>query len=219
MQNLDCAEIQIDELWGFINKKQRNVAADDDPTFGDVWTFTAVCADTKIVPCFKVGKRDGATATAFVTDLASRMKNRIQLSSDGLAAYVAAVEEGFGCDVDYGQIVKSYEAGEDNPQRRYSPAKLVSIDKRVIAGEPNMVVISTSYNERLNGTTRHHMKRLARLTLAFSKKFENFEAAVGLNFLYYNFALNHRSLRMTPAMAAGVASTQWTVADIVEMTT
>lgn len=218
MRNLDSAEIQVDEIWGFIGKKQRNVKEEDDPRLGDVWTFTAIDADTKVVPCYKVGKRDGATATAFVTDLASRLKNRIQLSSDGLASYVAAVEEGFGADVDYGQIVKSYEGSDDKtPQRRYSPSKLVSIDKRVIAGNPNEAIISTSYNERLNATTRHHMKRLARLTLAFSKKFENFEAAVGLNFAYYNFCLNHRSLRMTPAMAAGVASTQWTVADLLEM--
>lgn len=217
MRNLDCAEIQVDEIWGFVYCKNRNVKPEDDPTRGDVWTFTAIDPDTKVVPCYKVGKRDGATATAFVTDLASRLKNRIQLSSDGLAAYVAAVEEGFGADVDYGQIVKSYEGSDDKtPQRRYSPSKLVSIDKRVIAGNPNEAIISTSYNERLNATTRHHMKRLARLTLAFSKKFENFEAAVGLNFAYYNFCLNHRSLRMTPAMAAGVASTQWTVADLLE---
>lgn len=217
MQNLNSTEIQIDEVWGFVNKKQRNVTADDDPTFGDVWTFTAIDPDTKIVPCFKVGKRDGATANAFVTDLASRLKNRIQLSSDGLASYVAAVEAGFGSEVDYGQIVKSYESGDANAQRRYSPAKLVSIDKRIIVGNPNEGIISTSYNERMNLTTRHHVKRLARLTPAFSKKFENFEAAVGLSFMYYNFCLNHRSLRMTPAMAAGIATTQWTVSDMLEV--
>lgn len=217
MQNLDCAEIQVDEIWGFVAKKQRNVTDEDDPRCGDVWTFTAIDPDTKIIPCFKVGKRTGETATAFMTDLAGRLKNRVQLSSDGLAAYVAAVEEGFGADVDYGQIVKSYEGSDDKtPQRRYSPSKLVSIDKRVIAGNPNEAIISTSYNERMNLTTRHFVKRLARLTPAFSKKFENFEAAVGLSFMYYNFCLIHRSLRTTPAMAAGVASTQWTVAKILE---
>lgn len=220
MRNLDCYEIQVDEIWGFIGKKQKNVTEADDPTMGDVWTFTAIDADTKIVPCYKVGKRDGKTATAFVVDLASRLSNRVQLSSDGLAAYVEAVEEGFGADVDYGQIVKHYESTSDDkkPQRRYSPARLVSVSKHSIVGNPNENLISTSYNERLNCTTRHHVKRLARLTLAFSKKFENFEAAVGLNFLYYNFVRNHTSLRMTPAMAAGIANTHWTVADMLEMT-
>lgn len=219
VRNLDSDEIQIDELWGFIGKKQKNVIPDDKPELGDVWTFTALDADTKLIASYKVGKRTSETANAFVADLSSRLKNRIQLSSDGLAAYEQAVEQAFGCDVDYGQIVKAYEAPDTQQQRRYSPARLVSVTKHCIIGEPEENLISTSYNERANGTTRHHVKRLARLTLAFSKKLENFEAAVGLHFLYYNFAKRHGSLRMTPAMAAGISRDFWTVADIVEMTT
>jgi IS1 family transposase len=191
MRDLDCRNIQIDELWGFIQKKKANIKPTDDPRLvGDAWTFCAIDADTKLVPSYKVGKRDSLTANAFINDLAGRLKNRVQLSSDSLAAYVEAVEQGFGADVDYGQVVKAYEAVESTaPQRRYSPPKLVSVSTRVITGDPLPPFISTSYVERLNLTTRHHMKRLARLTIAFSKKLENFEAAVSLHFLYYNLML------------------------------
>lgn len=220
MRGLDCRNIQVDELWGFIQKKKKNIKPEDDSTRGDVWTFCAIDADSKLVPSYRVGKRDSVTAKAFMNDLAGRLKNRIQLSSDALAAYVDAVEESFGADVDYGQVVKTYERGEsDTPERRYSPAKLVKVYTEAIMGDPLPPFISTSYVERLNLTTRHHMKRLARLTLAFSKKLENFEAAVGLHFCYYNFVKNHKTLRMTPAMAAGVERDFWTVADLVEMTT
>jgi IS1 family transposase len=220
MRDLDCRNIQVDELWGFIQKKKKNLKPEDDSTRGDVWTFCAIDADTKLVPSYKVGKRDSVTATAFMSDLSSRLKNRVQLSSDSLRAYVEAVELAFGADVDYGQIVKTYERGEsDTPERRYSPAKLVKVYTEAIMGDPLPPFISTSYVERLNLTTRHHMKRLARLTIAFSKKFENFEAAVGLHFAYYNFVKTHKTLRCTPAMAAGVERSALTVADLVEMTT
>lgn len=221
MHGLSCERIQIDELWGFIQKKKRNLKPTDNPReVGDVWTFCAVDADTKLVPAYKVGKRDAATANAFIDDLASRLKNRVQISSDALAAYVEAIEGSFGADVDYGQIVKAYETDETRtPERKYSPTRLVNITKAVIAGNPDEAHISTSYVERLNLTTRHHMKRLARLTLGFSKKLENFQAAVALHFVYYNFVKTHKSLRMSPAMAAGVERSHWTVADIVEMTT
>ena len=172
------------------------------------------------MPAYKVGKRDLVTAKAFMNDLAGRLKNRVQLSSDALRAYVDAVEESFGADVDYGRIVKTYAAIETKgPQRRYSPPELISVHKDVITGDPVDELISTSYVERLNLTTRHHMKRLARLTLAFSKKLENFEAAVGLHFCYYNFVKTHKTLKMTPAMAAGVERDFWKVSDLVEMTT
>lgn len=220
MRDLNCQNVQVDELWGFIQKKKRNLTAADDSTRGDVWTFCAIDADTKLVPAYKVGKRDVATAHAFMNDLSSRLKNRVQLSTDGLRAYVDAVEEAFGADVDYGQIVKTYAAVETKaPQRRYSPPELVNIKKNIITGNPEDALISTSYVERLNLTTRHHMKRLARLTIAFSKKLENFEAAVGLHFAYYNFVKTHKTLRCTPAMAAGVERSALTVADLVEMTT
>ncbi len=218
MHNLPCENIQIDEVWGFIQKKKRNIKPTDNPReVGDVWTFCAVDRDTKLVPAYKVGKRDSLTANAFINDLAPRLKNRVQLSSDALAAYVEAVEQGFGADVDYGQIVKAYEAAETTaPQRRYSPPKLVSVTKNVIQGCPDEEFISTSHVERLNLTTRHHMKRLARLTIAFSKKLENFEAAVGLHFAYYNFVKRHASIRCTPAMAAGVEQSFWTVGNLIE---
>lgn len=220
MRDLDCHNIQVDELWGFIQKKKKNLKPEDDSTRGDVWTFCAIDADTKLVPSYKVGKRDSVTANAFMSDLSSRLKNRVQLSSDSLRAYVDAVELAFGADVDYGQIVKTYERGEsDTPERRYSPAKLVKVYTEAIMGDPLPPFISTSYVERLNLTTRHHMKRLARLTIAFSKKLENFEAAVGLHFAYYNFVKTHKTLRCTPAMAAGVERSVLTVADLVEMTT
>jgi IS1 family transposase len=219
MRDLECRNIQVDEVWGFIQKKKRNLKPTDDPrAVGDVWTFCAVDADTKLVPSYKVGKRDSLTANAFINDLAGRLKNRVQLSSDALAAYVEAVEQGFGADVDYGQVVKTYEKGESHtPEHRYSPSKLVKVHTEVITGDPLPPFISTSYIERLNLTTRHHMKRLARLTIAFSKKLENFEAAVGLHFAYYNFVKSHKSLKCTPAMAANVEKSFWTVGDLVEM--
>jgi IS1 family transposase len=221
MRNLDCRNIQVDEIWGFVQKKKKNIKETDDPyKVGDAWTFCAIDADSKLVPSYKVGKRDSITANAFISDLALRLKNCIQLSSDALPAYIEAVEQGFGCDVDYGQVVKAYERDETNtPERRYSPNKLVKVHTEVIMGDPLPPFISTSYVERVNLTTRHHMRRLTRLTIAFSKKMENFEAAVSLHFAYYNFVKSHSSLRCTPAMAADVEKSFWTVADLVEMTT
>jgi IS1 family transposase len=180
MRNLDCAEIEVDELWGFVGKKQKHLTPDDDYTLGDTWTFCAIDRDSKLVPAYRVGKRDAPTTKAFLMDLASRMKNRIQLSSDQLVTYADAVELAFGMDVDYAQIVESYETVEaPPPQRMYSPPKLVKVSKRRIIGKPIRSLVSTSYVERLNGTTRHHVKRLARLTCAFSKKFETLKRRSG----------------------------------------
>ena len=220
MRNLECDHIQIDELWGFVGKKQKHIRLSEDPMqYGDTWTFCAIDSDTKLVPSFKVGKRDSATANAFLKDLAGRMRNRVQLSSDALAAYVEAVERAFGTEVDYGQIVKSYETGDEayTPERKYSPPKFVTTTKYSISGAPNMRHASTSHVERLNASTRLHMKRLNRLTLAFSKKRENFDAAVALHFAAYNFVRRHNSLRMTPAMAAGIERNFWSYGDLVEM--
>jgi IS1 family transposase len=216
MQDLPCKRLEMDELWGFIGKKQRNVRPTDSPSYGDVWTFCAIDADTKLVPAFRVGKRDMATANAFVQDVASRMKNRVQLSTDGLRAYVNAVEEAFGADVDYAQIVKVYGQEERSEARRYSPPSVIGSEKTIIVGKPDESLISTSYAERLNATTRQHMRRLTRLTMAFSKKLENFEASVGLHFAYYNFVRRHSTLRCTPAMAAGVTGRFWSVGELVE---
>ena len=217
MRDLSCQYLQFDEIWGFVGKKQGHVRPDDDPQCGDVWTFCAIDAESKLVPSFKVGKRDLETAKAFVGDVAGRMKNRVQISSDGLRAYVDSVEQTFGADVDYGQIIKTYVAdGGQTPERKYSPSRISSSEKSRIAGNPDMDLVSTSYVERLNATTRTHMRRLTRLTLAFSKKFENFEAAVALHFAYYNFVKMHKTVRCTPAMAAGVEKHLWTVGDLVE---
>jgi IS1 family transposase len=217
MRGLSCEHLQLDEVWGFIGKKERHVRPDDDPQYGDVWTFCAIDADTKLVPSFKVGKRDAATANAFVRDVASRLRNRVQLSSDALKAYVEAVELAFGCEVDYAQIIKTYVSDDSQiPERKYSPAEIVVTEKRPVIGHPDMNLASTSYIERLNGTTRVHMRRLTRLTYAFSKKLENFEAAVALHFAYYNFVKRHNTLRMTPAMATGIEPSFWSVGDLIE---
>jgi IS1 family transposase len=217
MRNLSCQQLQFDEIWGFIGKKERHMLPEDSPTLGDVWTFCAIDADTKLVPSFKVGKRDAATANAFVADVASRVRNRVQISSDALRAYVEAVEGAFGANVDFAQIVKTYvNDGSQNAERKYSASEFVIAEKKAITGFPNMSLASTSYIERLNGTTRLHMRRLTRLTYAFSKKLENFDAAVALHFAYYNFVRRHNTLRATPAMAAGIEREFWTVGDLVE---
>jgi IS1 family transposase len=209
MRNLSCQHLQFDELWGFIGKKQRHVQPDDNPDYGDVWTFCAIDSNTKLVPSFKVGKRDAATANAFVSDVASRLANRVQVSTDALHAYVEAVEQAFGANVDYAQIVKVFDD-------QSMDAEVIGMNKMAFAGRPNMSLVSTSHFERLNGTTRLHMRRLTRLTYAFSKKKENFEAAVALHFAYYNFVKRHNTLRVTPAMEAGIERDFWTVGNLIE---
>jgi IS1 family transposase len=217
MRDLTCNFLQFDEIWGFIGKKEKHLSI-SDPTLGDVWTFCAIDSETKLVPAFKCGKRTHVTANAFVSDVASRLKNRPQISSDGLRAYVEAVENAFGMNVDFGMIIKNYgvDRGEHHQERRYSAPEVTSMQKMVIAGYPDPDLISTSHIERLNGTTRLHMRRLTRLTYAFSKKLENFEAAVALHFAYYNFVRSHKTIRMTPAMATGIERNFWTVADFIE---
>lgn len=216
MRNLSCARLEMDEIWGFVGKKEKHVKPEDLPEVGSVWTFCAIDAETKLVPAFRVGERDATTADAFLEDVAGRMKNRVQISTDGLAAYENAIEEAFGGDADYAQIVKTYGTITTEDNRRYSAPEFVSCEKKVIAGRPDFDLISTSYIERLNATTRLHMRRLTRLTLAFSKKRENFTAAVGLHFAYYNFVKRHNTLRCTPAMAAGVTGSFWSVGDLLE---
>jgi IS1 family transposase len=209
MRELSCQRLQFDEVWGFIGRKEKHVRPEDNPTLGDVWTWVAIDADTKLVPTFKVGKRDHVAANAFVADVANRMANRVQVSTDGLRAYVEAIEASFGSNVDYAQIVKVF----DNESM---DAEVIGMDKKAFTGRPDMRHASTSYVERLNGTTRQHMRGLTRPTYAFSKQLENFEAAVGLHFAYYNFVKRHNTLRCTPAMAAGVERGFWTVKDLVE---
>lgn len=221
MRGLQCRQIQIDEAWGFIGKKNKNVKPGEDRNgVGDVWVFIALDRDTKIVPSFVVGKRDSYYANLFLADLAERVQNRVQISSDALAAYTDAVERGFGCNVDYAQIVKTYSVSHlgnfKEAATRYSPAEVVSTEKKVVVGAPTITLVSTSHVEKQNHTLRMHVRRLTRLTNAFSKKLENFKAAIALHFAYYNFCKSHLAIRMTPAQAAGVEASQWTVTELVE---
>jgi IS1 family transposase len=211
MRELPCQKIEVDEIWGFVGKKQRNVTREDSAELGDVWTWVAVDPETKAVPVFRVGKRDASTANAFVADIAARTAKRIQLSSDGLALYPPAVEAAFGGEVDYGSVVKTFRTTDG--EGRYSPGEMESAVRTPITGKAFRTC--TSYVERQNLTMRLHMKRLARLTLGFSKKLENFKAATALHFAYYNFVKVHSSIRCTPAMALGVSSRLWKVEDLV----
>ncbi len=220
MRNLTCRHIEVDEIWGFIGKKEKRATRKESMIIGvgDVWTFIALDADTKIIPSFVVGRRDAYHTKAFMDDLASRMANRIQVTTDALAAYPDAIERGFGSEIDYGQIVKTYSLTNLNKDAasRYSPVEVVKVERTIVSGMPDVSRITTSHVESQNLTLRMHCRRLTRLTNAFSKKFDNFQAAVALNFAYYNFCKIHGSLRMTPSMAAGVEKSQWTVAELVE---
>lgn len=219
MRNLPCARIQVDEIWAYVAKKQRHVVANDDRSrVGDQRTFVALDPDTKIVPAFRIGKRDLGTATAFMCDLSERLANRVQLSSDALAAYVEATEQAFGADVDYGQAVKFYEADPIGPGG-YSPPHVVRQEKAAITGQPDVAHISTSLIERQNLTMRMSIRRFTRLTNAFSEKVENHRPAVALHFAHYNFVRMHKTVRCTPAMAAGVSSRLWSLEELVERTT
>ena len=220
LRNLPCRRVQVDEVWSFVYAKQRNVATAkrQDLAWGDVWVWTAICADTKIVPCWLVGARDGEYALAFIDDLRQRLANRVQLTSDGLKAYLEAVEESFGDDVDYAMLVKLYGSDADGPphssQRKYSPGKCTGTREATITGNPDPAHVSTSYVERQNLTMRMSMRRFTRLTNAFSKKVANHEAAVALHFMHYNFVRIHQSLRVAPAMAAGVTDRLRSIEDI-----
>jgi len=215
MHNLTCKNIQVDEIWGYVGKKQRHLTEDDDSSeMGDQWVFVALDADSKLIPSYIVGKRSADNAQAFIKDLSERLDNRVQLSSDALPAYVEAVEQAFGMDVDYGQIVKTYEADPIGPGR-YSPPNVIGAEKIIITGKPDRTKISTSYVERQNLTIRMSMRRFTRLTNAFSKKLDNLKAAVALHFAHYNFVRIYSSLRVTPAMAAGVTDRLWSIRDII----
>jgi IS1 family transposase len=216
LRDLTLNHVQVDEIWGFVGKKQRTVKNKQEAKEkGDVWTWIALDSDTKLIPSYVVGKRDNYHATVFMEDLASRLKNRPQISSDGLNAYIGAIERGFGSNVDYGQIVKTFAT--DEAVGRYSPPEVVRVDKAIISGRPDQGQISTSLIEKQNHTLRMHCRRLTRLTNAFSKKLDNFKAAVALNFAYYNFVKMHGTIRCTPAMAAGVVGDIWRVSDLVEL--
>ncbi len=216
MRKLKCKTLQVDEIWCFVGKKQRHLTrADNKEELGDHWVFVALDADSKLIPSYIVGKRTADNAHAFIKDLAGRLDNRVQLSSDALNAYIDAVEQAFGMDVDYGQVVKAYEAEPFGPGR-YSPPEVIAAEKIIISGMPDNSKISTSYVERQNLTIRMQMRRFTRLTNAFSKKLDNLKSAVALHFAHYNFVRVHQSLRATPAMAAGVTDHLWTIRELIE---
>jgi IS1 family transposase len=218
MRNLDCRRIQCDEIWTFCRMKQAMIPRFTDRTkIGDQWTFVAIDPDTKLVPAYRVGKRTRETAVAFMTDLSERLTNRVQISSDSLRTYVDAVERAFGADVDYGQIVKFYDAEPIGPGR-YAPPRVTGAARTVIAGSPDQAHISTSHIERQNLTMRMSMRRFTRLTNAFSKKLENLQAAVALHFAHYNLVRLHKTLRVTPAMAANVTDRVWSLEELVDRT-
>jgi IS1 family transposase len=222
LRNLRCKRLQLDEIWSFVYAKAKNVPTarnapptrNAPPSAGDAWTWVAIDADTKLVPSWHIGTRDGYVAEVFVRDLASRLANRVQITTDGHRPYLEAVEGAFGADVDYAVLQKIYGPSPEG-QRRYSPAECVGIQERVIEGNPDPKHISTSYVERQNLTMRMSIRRFTRLTNAFSKKLENHAHAVALHYMHYNFARIHKSLRITPAMAAGVTDRVWDVKDIV----
>jgi IS1 family transposase len=218
LRNLACKRVQMDEIWSFVYAKNKNVkhAKAAPETAGDVWTWTAICADTKLIVSWLLGSRDTEAALAFTHDLESRLANRVQLTSDGHAPYLQAVDAAFLGEVDYAVLHKIY-ATDSQAEKRYSPAKCVGAEKRVIEGNPEPKHISTSYVERSNLTMRMHMRRFTRLTNAFSKKVENHAAAIALHVMYYNFIRIHQTLRVTPAMAAGVTEKLWDMNDLVVM--
>jgi IS1 family transposase len=221
MRNLNCKRVECDEIWSFVGMKQKNVPEELQGTFGlgDVYTWTAIDAETKLVPCWHVGTRGAESAYEFIHDLASRLANRVQLTTDGHKAYINAVEDAFGADIDFAQLVKIYGTlgQQKHEARRYSPAEFTGCEKKVITGNPNIKNISTSYVERQNLTMRMHMRRFTRLTNAFSKKLENHMHAISLYFMFYNFVKIHKSHRSTPAMMTGVTEKLWEISDIVAL--
>lgn len=219
MRNLTCQRLQVDEIWAFCYAKAKNVTpeiAAKNPFAGDTWTFTGICADTKLIPCWLIGPRDGVTARIFINDLAARLANRIQLTTDGHSMYLQAVEGAFHGEVDFAQLVKLY-GNDPEAEKRYSPATCIGCERKAVTGNPDPDHISTSYVERANLSMRMGMRRFTRLTNAFSKKIENHAAAVALYFMYYNFARIHKTLRCSPAMAAGVDNRLWEIKDVVAM--
>lgn len=218
-RNLSTRRVQVDELWGFNYCKRKNVTpeiAAKVPGAGDIWLWVAMDADSKLVLSYRLGDRGAGTAYDFMQDVADRLRQRIQLTSDGHRVYLDAVESAFGMDIDYAMLQKVY--GEDpQPEKRYSPAKILSTQLEVIKGDPDPKHISTSYVERQNWTVRTNMRRYTRLSNGFSRKIENHMAAVALNYFAYNFIKIHRTLRVTPAMAAGVTTRLWEVSDLVAL--
>jgi len=214
LRNLTCKRIQCDEIWQFCYAKEKNVPEEKKGQFGfgNVWTWVAIDAETKLVPTFALGNRDARAAKVFIDDLAARLAHRIQLTTDGLRVYLEAVEGAFGADVDYAQLVKLYGASQE--ETRYSPAECIGCETSVVSGNPKPQHISTSYVERQNLTMRMGMRRFTRLTNGFSKKIENHFYAVAIHFMHYNFCRVHKTLRVTPAMEANLTDHVWTIEEM-----
>ena len=216
VSNVRVRRLQCDEIWCFVGAKAKNVTPEKKAEgWGDTWTWTGLDADTKLCVSYLVGGRDGLWAKEFMEDCARRIKGRVQVTTDGHKAYLEAVEDAFGADIDYAQLQKIYGAPTDAEMRRYSPAQCIGADMKVVSGDPDPKHISTSYVERHNLTMRMGMRRFTRLTNGFSKKIENHIAMVAIHAVYYNFARIHKTLRITPAMAAGLSDHVWSLEEIV----
>jgi IS1 family transposase len=219
VRGLNCKRIQCDEIWSFCYAKEKNApVAKSAPTFaGDVWTWTSICADSKLICNWFVGGRDAEFAQLFMDDLAGRLNHRVQLTTDGHKAYLTAIKDAFGSDIDYAMLVKLYGASSDSAKGRYSPAACTGIKKTRKIGNPDEKHVSTSYAERQNLTMRMSMRRFTRLTNAFSKKFDNHCHALALYFVHYNFIRIHKTLKVAPAMATGLTDRLWSWEDVIAM--
>jgi len=218
MRGLTCKRIQCDEIWAFVGSKEKNTTDEGRAEGrGDCWTWLALDADTKLIPCWYVGTRDAGAAYHFMHDLAARLANRVQLTTDGHKPYLTAVADAFGSEIDYAMLVKIYGAANGSPERQYSPAQCMGAKKAIISGKPDAGHISTSFVERANLTLRMGNRRFTRLTNAFSKKAENHEHSVAIHCMFYNFCKIHTTLRVTPAMEAGIADHVWEIADLIAL--
>lgn len=218
VRNVRVRRLQCDEIWCFVGAKAKNVTPEQKAEgWGDTWTWTGICADSKLCVSYLVGGRDADWAMDFMLDCAARIKGHVQITTDGHKAYLEAVEEAFGADVDYAQLQKIYGAPSDEEQRHYSPARCIGCEMKAVSGDPDPKHVSTSYVERHNLTMRMSMRRFTRLTNAFSKKVQNHTAMVAIHAVHYNFARIHKSLRITPAMACGLSDHVWSLEEIILM--
>jgi IS1 family transposase len=215
VRNLKVRRLQCDEIWSFIGAKAKNTRIEKKAKFGwgDIWTWVGIDADTKLVVSYMVGNRDGGWAEDLMSDCASRIRNRVQITTDGFKVYLQAVENAFGADIDYAMLQKIYGAVNDG-EARYSPAKCIGCDMKVVSGDPDPKHVSTSFVERQNLTMRMHMRRFTRLTNAFSKKLSNHRHSVALHYMFYNYCRVHQTLKVTPAMEAGLDDHIWSLEEL-----
>lgn len=221
VKGIASKRVQCDEIWSFVGSKEKNTSIEKkEEGCGDVWTWTAIDADSKLIISWLVGSRDAEAANCFMSDVASRLMNKVQLTTDGLFHYLEAVTDAFGSQIDFAQLQKIYgrDSSAGNTEKKYSPAECIGCKKNTISGHPDPAHVSTSYVKRQNLTMRMHMRRFTRLTNAFSKKIENHCYAIALHFVYYNFVKQHKTLRVTPAMAAGLTKRFMSIEDIVNLT-